>query len=386
MLNGNKLIIKVTKKIEEIPPQEWNSLFPPTLENYFFFKTIEESNFEEFSFYYILVYKNSSLVGIAPCFNMVYSLATTVQGPLKNILLFLSRLLPGLFNLKTIICGSPATEGSIGIAEENQSAILEAILGKMKQIAKEEDAFAIAFKDFPQHYAALLDLLMHKGFCKMTGYPAVKIDLNFNSFEEYLKTLSRSSRKSLRRKFRKASALKKIECQVTGSIHDCIDEAYRLYQQVFNKSEVHFEEYTMEFLKRISGNMPKEVKYFLWRIEGKLVAFNLCVASEDTLIDEFLGMDYSVAYQYSLYFITFRDIITWCIENGIKKYGSGAMAYETKRRLGHTFIPLFIYASFTNKFLNRFIKLIAWFLRPENFDQGLKNSYKRMASEKQADP
>lgn len=384
-MDKNKFATKIAKSIDEVSAEQWKRLFPPSLENYLFFKTIEESNLKDFSFYYILVYKNDSLVGIAPCFNMVYSLATTVQGYLKNIFLLLGRLCPGLFNLKTIICGSPATEGSIGIAEENKSEILEAILNKMKQIAKQEHAFAVAFKDFPEYYVPLLNPLVHKGFCKMRGYPAVKIDLHFNSFEEYLKTLSRSSRKSLRRKFRKVSALKKIECEVTNSIHHCLDEAYRLYQQVFNKSEVHFEEYTMEFLKKISDNMPQEVKYFLWRIEGKLVAFNLCLASEDTLIDEFLGLDYSVAYQYSLYFITFRDIITWCIENGIKKYESGALAYETKRRLGHIFIPLFIYASFTNKFLNRFIKLIAWSLRPENFDEGLKKSYKRITSEKQAD-
>ena len=78
------LTIKITRKIEQIPSQEWGRVYPDILESYYFFKTIDESNFSGFSFYYILVYKESPLVGAVPCFFMDYPLDTAIQGPFKN--------------------------------------------------------------------------------------------------------------------------------------------------------------------------------------------------------------------------------------------------------------------------------------------------------------
>ena len=37
------LKIKVVRKIEEIPPQDWLHVFPKVIENYYFFKTLDES-------------------------------------------------------------------------------------------------------------------------------------------------------------------------------------------------------------------------------------------------------------------------------------------------------------------------------------------------------
>jgi hypothetical protein len=64
--------------------------------------------------------------------------------------------------------------------------------------------------------------------------------------------------------------------------------------------------------------------------------------------------------------------MNWCAENGIKRYESGALAYEPKKRLGCRFIPLFIYAKSLNGFLNPLFGMLADFLKPSNFDNVLK--------------
>lgn len=371
------LTIKIIKRIEEVPEEEWCKVFPDILESYRFFKTIDESHFEGFTLYYILVYRETEIVGAAPCFFMEYALDMTVQGPLKNLTTVIKKAFPNIFSLRVVLCGSPACEGRIGISDENKLKVLEAIVCALERIAKDKASSVIAFKDFSPDFTGILDHLLKDGFSKVPMYPSVEIDLRFKTFDEYLKSLSRSSRKSLKKKFRKAARLAKIDCQITNDLGELLDTAYSLYQQIFSKSDIHFERYTKDFLKNISKNMPDEVRYFLWRIDGKLVAFNLCFVSKDVIIDEFLGLDYSLAYKYSLYFITFRDIITWCIENGIRKYESGAMAYETKRRLGHKFIPLYIYAKHLNRYINPFFKILCAILKPENFDDDLKTLYRK---------
>jgi predicted N-acyltransferase len=93
-------------------------------------------------------------------------------------------------------------------------------------------------------------------------------------------------------------------------------------------------------------------------------------------------LDYRFAYQYHLYFLTFRDILTWCIENGIKRYETGALSYEPKKRLGLEFVPMFVYAKHRNKLLNPFFKLLCSFLRPERFDPILQDLFCEKNDEK----
>ncbi len=371
------LTTKIFRKISDIPETEWASVFPRTLKNYHFYKAIDESDFEGFSHYYILVYKENIPAGIAPCFLMNYPLDTTIGGFAKKPIANLRKAFPSALSLKILICGSPACEGRIGIAPKNRSNIIRALIAGMEKIAKDEKASMIAFKDFSGSYTKLLDrLLMKQGFNKIESYPSVKMDIDFNSFDEYLKTLSYSTRKDLRRKFRKVDSLPKIDLEVSDNIDGILDEAYGLYQQTFSKSAVQFEEIPKTFFANISKHMPGESKYFLWRINNKLVAFNFCLASADTLMDEYIGFDYSVAYDYHLYFVTFRDIITWCIQNNIKKYESGALTYEPKRRLDCRFMPLSIYVKHRNGLMNLGLRALCSCLKPENFDRVLRSMKK----------
>ena len=123
--------------------------------------------------------------------------------------------------------------------------------------------------------------------------------------------------------------------------------------------------------------MPDETKFFLWRMDGKLVAFALCLVSGDYFIDYYLGFDYSVAYQYHLYHVRFRDLMKWCIENKIKKYDMGYTAYEPKRRLGFNLVPLTVYAKHRNKLFNPFLKILGYLLQPANFEPVFKELRKR---------
>src|ERR1039458_3742178 len=87
---------RVIKKIEEVPVDEWNKAFPVGPEGYYFLKTLDESNFGQFSFYYILVYERKKLVGAAPCFTVDYSLDTSINGPLRRFSNAIKKIFPKL--------------------------------------------------------------------------------------------------------------------------------------------------------------------------------------------------------------------------------------------------------------------------------------------------
>ena len=107
---------KIIERIEDISPDEWGRVFPNVLEGYHFFRSLDQANFEQFKFYYLLVYDHGVLVGATACFLMNYPLDTTVQGVFKNISFAIKKAFPNIFNLKTLICGLPMGRGRIGFS------------------------------------------------------------------------------------------------------------------------------------------------------------------------------------------------------------------------------------------------------------------------------
>ncbi len=373
--------IEIVRKIEDIPIQEWNGIFPDVLENYHFLKTLDESGFDQFSFYYVLVYDNSTLVGAAPCFLMSYSLDTTVQGPLKNIADAVKKFFPSLFTLRALICGYPTGQGHLGIRGDF-NRVFEAILSGMERIASDGKVPFIAFKDFSSADAERLYRLQQKGFYKFESFPSTEMDIRFKSFDHYLSTLSGATRYDLRRKFKKVDGHVNIDMEVTGSLNEAIDDAFGLYLQTEARADNHFEKIPKTFFKKVAENMPGETKYFLWRINGKLVAFTFCLVSGEHLTDYYLGLDYSVAHQYHLFFVKFRDIMTWCLENKIKKYEMGSAGYEPKKRLDFKLIPLYAYAKCRNKWINPLLKIPVALLKPANFEEALMNKKEKLRDQK----
>ena len=363
---------RVFRKIEDIPPENWKRVYPDILESYDFFRTLDESGLGQFSFYYILVYEGKNVVGATNCFLMNYSLDTSVSGPLRRLSNAVKRLKGDIFSLKAFICGMPLGPGRIGFAGD-QDKIMRVLLRRMEQIAGKEKCAIVAFKDFAHSYTGALDPLQREGFIKLDSLPTTEMNVWFRDFEEYLNTLSGASRYDLRRKFKKVDGHVEIDMKIVAELNEHeLKEVYKFYLDIVDKHDMGFELLPPAFFKNLPKNMPEETKYFLWRIDGKLAAFLLCLVSKDRLIDYYVGMDYSIAYRYHLYFIKFRDIMNWCIKHKIKTYEMGITGYEPKRRLGFEFVPLYIYAKLRNRWMRPAFKAACRFLKFENFDPALK--------------
>lgn len=371
---------KVAGRISEIPAEDWNKVFPNVLESYGLFKTLDESRFGQFTFYYIMVYDRKTPVGATACFLTDYSLDTSVRGPLKRITNSIKKRMPNILGIKALVCGSPVGQGRIGIAG-NTDGVINAIFRRMEQIAKKNRAAVVAFKDFDETYKKILDPLQKDGFSRFDSLPVAELNVRFKDFEEYLKTLSSATRYDLRRKFKKVDNLVPIDLEIVERLEDgVLRDVYRLYLDIVAKHDMEFELLPIDFFRNISKNMPDNTKFFLWRIDGKLAAFLFCLVSEDLMIDFYVGFDYSVAYKYHLYFIKFRDVLNWCIKHGIKKYEMGTTGYEPKKRLNFDFAHLYIYAKLRNRMLRPIFNLVCQFLKFENFDPDLRKAKEKKSS------
>ena len=371
---------RVVSKITQIPADDWNKVYPDVLENYDFYRTLDESGMDQFSLFYIAVYDRKTPVAATACFIMNYPLDTSINGPLRRVTNSIRKVTPNIFSLKAVICGMPMGQGRIGISGDND-AVMKVILRRMEQVAKKNKAPIVAFKDFDRTYTKMLDHLQGKGFTKLDSLPTTMLNVWYKDFEEYMTTLSGASRYDLRRKFKKVDGHVKFDFKIVNALSEGeLREVYKLYLEIVAKHDMGFELLPMDFFKRLPVNMPGRTKYFLWRIDGKLVMFLLGLVSKDMFIDYYVGLDYSVTHKYHLYFVKFRETLNWCIENKIKQYEMGITGYEPKRRLGFDFVPLYIYAKLRNRALRPAFNLICNFLKFENFDPALKKGKEQRRS------
>lgn len=368
---------KIADSVSKIKKEDWDSVFGDIPEGYQFYKTLEESRLEDFSFYYIALYQQDACLLIAPVFITDFNLDIAVNGFTERIIQGIRKFSPRFMVIKTLFCGSPFGEhGALGIRKdiEDKGALIGELIKIMNEFSRFKNTPLIIFKDFLKEESLLSDSLGKCGFFRVKSFPSAVTELNFSSFDEYLKSLGHSTRKNLRRKIKKAYSQGDIQVKIADRVDDIIDDIHRLYVNTYHSGATKFERLTKEFFINVGKNLAGQAKFFLYYVNGKLGAFNLCFVHRDLFIDKFIGFDYDISSRYNLYFVSWCYNIEWCLKNSIRFYQSGQTDYYPKIRLGGRLIPLYAYLKYKNVAVNSFLKLLAIFLKPENFDPDIRDS------------
>ena len=230
----------------------------------------------------------------------------------------------------------------------------------------------IMFKDFLDVDMPLMKPLLQQNFFEAESFPSVRVELGSGGIEEYFQTLGRHTRKSLRRKIKKTLSLEPIEVKVIDTVEPIIDDVYQLYLNTYNASTVRFEKLTREFFINVGRYMSGQAKFFLYYVEGRLAAFNLCFHHQDILIDKFIGFDYALTRKYNLYFFSWYKNIEWCLKHSLHFYQVGQTDYEEKLRLGGHPLPLHVLVRHNNRIINMVLKNISQLFTPSQNDESLK--------------
>jgi predicted N-acyltransferase len=199
------------------------------------------------------------------------------------------------------------------------------------------------------------------------------LELDFANFEEYMsKKLSRVFRKNLRRKLRASDGKPQITMEVLTDASPVVEDLYPLYLQTYERSDFNFEKLTPDYFRLVGQRLPDRALFFLWRQSGRIIAFSHCMVHQGTLYDLALGLDYPLALELSMYFVTWHDVIEWALKNGIKAYHTGPLNYDPKLHLKLTLSPLDLYARHNQALFNPFFKLAIKYLEPTRHDPVIK--------------
>jgi hypothetical protein len=152
-------------------------------------------------------------------------------------------------------------------------------------------------------------------------------------------------------------------CDRRGALH-----RRQLYEKVFERSPLQFEKLTREFMRDIGRRIPDKVRFFIWRQDSHIIAFGLCTVQGERICHEYVGFDYSVAFELNLYYRVFHDIVEWAIANGYKRFYSGSLNYDPKWHLRHSLYPIDLYVRQTSAPINAMFRRLLPLMEPTRSD------------------
>ncbi|MCU1763332.1 GNAT family N-acetyltransferase [Pseudomonas sp. 14P_8.1_Bac3] len=358
--------------IEAIDRAAWNDCFPAELEDWDYYRAVEQAGLSGFQWRYLALYEDDALIAAAAAFTTAYSLDTTLQGQGKRLSEQVRRWWPGLFDVPLYALGSPVTEQChVGTARHIESARRSDLLRQLLRLARRDADQAgiglLAVKDASHRDSQWLQVCQAAGLQSMPGLPSAELPITFGSIDAYLGTLGKSTRKDLRRTLRAPGP--RIEWR--RSVEGLLPRMMQLYDATLSRSDLTFERLSPDYFRQVLKNLDDRAACVLYWVGEELVAFNLLLLDEQRLVDKFFAHDLARTREHSLYVRSWLANVDYCIEHGIPIYACGQAGYASKLRLGCSFIGNTLFFRHRNRLLDGLLRVVKTFIRPDRSDSAM---------------
>ncbi len=367
-------VVKVLALAELRNCGAWKRALQNKCKDHRYYEIVQETLQCGFEHHYLLIEDHAGQVrAIQPVFFVRQNLVEGVRGKVRSIVGTIRKMFPRFLTMRVLMVGCGAGAGDLGVWDkDDEPFVAKALQSSLQTYARQNKASLVVFKDFPANYRSALEVLFSSGYARIPSMPMTRLSLRYKNWDEYFGTLSKATRKDLRRKFRKAERAPNIEMEVVTDVTPFIDEIYPLYLAVHERSALKFETLTKEYFRAIGQQIPERARFFIWRQNDKIVSFSFCLVCGDAIYDECIGLDYEVALDLHLYFYTLRDIISWALQQRFKYYYSNPLNYEPKLHLDCELVCLDLYVIHTNPLLNPIFRRLIKYLGPTRHDPVLR--------------
>jgi predicted N-acyltransferase len=289
-----------------------------------------------------------SLADGTPVFSAEFNLLTTLEPDVCRTITNLPLYKWWGEWLKPYTCFVGTTVAEYVLAPSVISA--EVWISAIKQALAEKYSFLI-IKDIPQlsplltaeenrKAEAAIIAAQRAGFVMVEGQALAWVAVDFATVDDYLTRLSSVTRKSLRRKLKARENLA-ISTLATGdqffSDEAVVAEFYKLYLNVFEQSDIHFDILAPEFFKSVLQSNQGGGVVMLYRHAGQLIGYNICFVSGNKLVDKYVGFVYPAARDHNLYFVSWFVNLQYALDHKLACYVAGWTDPDVKKSLGAHF-------------------------------------------------
>lgn len=361
-------------------PSEWNvlvahDLFLSTM----YLKALEDAAPPTISLYYIGVFNDDILVGIAIVQRVkLYAKDMFRKASSSKLLSIFKNGFSQILKGNTLVVGNLTHTGQHGmyfnpvlISQELYLEILFEAIDDLKIYIRGKNSKvirAILFKDYFKNDS------IHKSSKFLNGYglyhiavqPNMILDIrsHWNSMDDYVKDLNKKYKTRYKRARKKLGNTTFKEL----TVEDVLNTSGRLHQLYNNVSinasfntfvlpEHHFYTYKLQ--------LKEKFRIFGYFLDGELIGFYTLILNNETLETYFLGYDEVNQYGHQLYLNMLYEMIAFAIEHSFKTIVYARTAMEIKSSVGAQPQPMSMYFKHTNTILNALSKPIFKLMDPQ---------------------
>lgn len=355
------LTVEIHNRLSGVDPVEWKRLFAASPDPVELVQLVERSGFDRFCHHCIVVKDGRKPILVIPLFLTTYPLSDALKGGLARVVERVCRCFPNGLSMRLLGVGMVEGEwGEIGVdAEVDRDLLADAwdmALEALDGLADGVGARMVVWVNFTEASGRMIPLGKLAAYSSIQGISCHTVPVVHASIDDYLASLSRATRKDLRRKLR---AAEQVEILRPPDPSPWMDRIHSLYYRSLHTAEHVFGEHRPAFFSEVAREVPG-ARYVLYVVNGELAAFNLVVRQGDRLIDKYLCMDPDLGREYSLYFVSWIANLSDCIAQGIKVYHAGPGADIVKAHLRAESIPSEILFRHRNRIVHR---LLTWMRR-----------------------
>ena len=316
--------VKVFGSVLEIGKDAIDSLSDDPFFTFGWLRTLESQQSFDIAPIYIAIYEGDKLEALAPCFvdqqNQYF-----IDGP--KIMPFMKGLLKlgqksGYCQSHVLLCYSPfCLRSKILLKKDPQGKlILDLISKKMDDVCRKERILFSSFLFVSEFDELLTNNLKHLGYSRFDGTTTFYLDVQWATFEDYLKSLKSMNRHSIRREMRKCAengvTIKEINLK---DISENLSELVSNLLLKYNKNSTNL--FDSGFFSKLNQYARDKTKLFIAEKSNNIVGFSLCLHQKEALDVFICGFNYEVQTNtdFTYFNLCYYAPIKWGIDQGVKK-------------------------------------------------------------------
>ena len=338
-----------------------------------YLKVLEESAPTNMQCFYIGIFKESELIGVALAQYLNLNKLESFGERDKCFKTYIRNFVFRNFGSHALFLGNNMITGQNGYVF-NKKIDLKKVSELLSECANEITLYfkkqnikihIVSFKDFYQDCAFELKKSTFSSMYEFNTQPNMifELDKNWKSNEDYVAAFSKKYRDQYKRAHKKFEGIETREL----SLDDIISQENRIYElyhhvaknapfNTFFLAKNHFSSF-----KKQCGNKFILVGYFL---DNELVGFHTLLLNGTTLETYFLGYDEHVQKEKMLYLNMLYNMTKFGIENQFQKIIFGRTALEIKSSIGAEPVIMSGFIYHNNKLIDKYFDKIFPKLEP----------------------
>lgn len=293
-----------------------------------YYAATREREIPGFEFGYLVATRASEICATVPYFLVDFKINTMLDdGWLKRLL--------GNAGFRMACVGHPCVAfGNIdgSVSEELMAKVFSAL---------QQFAPVVSLKGFKPNMPAV-------GFVQAKGLPVAVLNMRANFWQ----SMSSARRRNIRRKRKKASALR---FEVLQGLPDPFPQlVHNLYIKIRDRSKIQFERLDLSYF-RSTANISQ---YVLAYLGEQLVGFVQLFQKDKKIVAQYIGFDDAYNRTHGIYFALAIRVVDLAIELECEQIELGETHYEFKKALGCVLEETSIYFRHRSPWVHR---IMSWF-------------------------